>query len=78
MNRKIVNELKRERRRLYPCGLPLQTRGSGKTMLELSHMLRYLSYQIAIDACKSSERKMTMGEARIIMSNYIEEMWPFQ
>lgn len=77
MNRKIIRELKRERRRLYPYGLPLQARGSGKTMLELSHMLRYLSYQIAIDACKDSGREMTMDEARIVMSNFIDEAWPF-
>lgn len=77
MNRQIIRELKRERRKLYPYGLPIEARGSGKTMLHLSHVLRYFSFQVAIDFCKKSEKEVTMDSVRKIMNDFIDEMWPF-
>lgn len=37
MNEELIKQLKEERSRLYPYGLPVQPRGCSKTYLYLSH-----------------------------------------
>lgn len=74
-NRKLIRMLKKERRKLYPHGLPIQPRGCDKTYLYMSHFLLYTSYDFVIDIYKRMEREATLEEAHNDMKDYINEMW---
>lgn len=74
-NRKLIRTLKKERRKLYPHGLPIQPRGCGKTYLYMSHFLLYTSYDFVCDIYKRMDREVTLEEAHNDMKNYINEMW---
>lgn len=74
-NRKLIRQLKEERRKLYPYGLPIQPRGYGKTSLHLMHFLRYVAFDVVIDRCKKIDRETSLEEAYEYMNIFIKEMW---
>lgn len=74
-NRKLIKTLKEERRKLYPCGIPIRPRGCGKTYLYLAHFLRYISYDFVINTYKKTNREVSLEEAYKDMNTFISEMW---
>ena len=76
-NRKLIRTLKKERRKLYPHGLPIQPRGCGKTYLYMSHFLLYIAYDYVIGKYKKLDREVSLEEAHKDMTDFINEMWIF-
>lgn len=74
-NRKLIRTLKKERRKLYPYGLPIQPRGYGKTFLYMAHVLRYMAYYVAIDTYKKMDREVSLEEAHKYMNDFISKIW---
>ena len=74
-NRKLIRTLKKERRKLYPHGLPIQHRGCGKTRLYMSHFLLYTAYDYVCDIYKHIDKEVSLEEAHGHMKDYINEMW---
>lgn len=74
-NRKLIKRLRKERRKLYPYGLPIQPRGYGKTFLYLMYFLRYVAFDVVIDKCKKTDREISLEEAYEYMNLFIKEMW---
>lgn len=74
-NRKLIRTLKKERRKLYPYGLPIQPRGCSKSSLYLAHTLRYIAYDVAFDTYKNMDREVSLEEAHKDMNDFMSEMW---
>ena len=74
-NKKLIRALKKERRKLYPHGLPIQPRGCGKTFTYMSHFLLYTAYDFVCDIYKRIDKKVSLEEAHDHMREYINEMW---
>ena len=74
-NRKLIRTLRRERRKLYPYGLPILARGCGKTNLYLAHFLKYIAFDIVIDRYENTDREVSLEEAHKDMDDFINEMW---
>ncbi len=74
-NGKLIKQLKEERQRLYPHGLPIRPRGCGKIYLYLMHFLRYIAFDVVIDEYKKIDREVSLEEAHEDMNYFISEMW---
>lgn len=76
-NRKLIRTLKKERRKFYPHGLPIQSRGCGKTNIYSAHFLLYKAYDFVISKYKKLDKEVSLEEAHKDMSDFINEMWIF-
>lgn len=74
-NRKLIRQLKEERRNLYPYGLPIQPRGCGRTSLHLMHFLRYVAFDVVINMYKKMDKEVSLEQAYEDMNYFIKEMW---
>ena len=74
-NRKLIRTLKKERRKLYPHGCPIQPRGCWKTYLYMSHFLLYTAYDYVCNIYKHTDREVSLEEAHNDMKDFINEMW---
>lgn len=74
-NKWLIKTLKKERRKLYPYGLPVQPRGCGKPTLYLAHFLRYIAYDFVCNTYKKMDKRVSLEEAHKDMEDFINEMW---
>lgn len=71
MNKKLIKTLKKERKKLYPYGCPIQPRGYGKTYLYLSHFLRYIAYDLVCEGYKQITEEITLEEAHKDINDFV-------
>lgn len=74
MNRKLIKTLKEERRKLYPHGLPIRSRGCCKTYVRIWHFLRYIAFDVVINEYKKTDREVSLEDAHDDMNYFISEM----
>ena len=74
-NRKLIRILKKERRKLYPHGIPIQPRGCSKTYTYLAHALRYIAYDVVISDYRNVDKEVSLEEAHKDMNEFVADMW---
>ncbi len=76
MNEELIKQLKEERSRLYPYGLPVHPRGCSKTYLYLSHFLRWSAYDLCCQMLQHTALPMNMDYAHKWINEFVAEQMP--